>query len=286
MCLGAGGSTIEGRRVEHLEHPAGRTRRLLGERQQPAQRDDRPDQPQVEGEERDQLADAQRAVRDRQHPAERHAGEDQLRLSLEQRPEPGQRVDLRQFGLLQHGGVAAERVEHLRTSAVGLDHPDTERGFLDGRGQVSGEVLGPAGIPAVAQLEAAGEDDKRSHCRPGRTARSRTGSTATAEHDQGGGRVRDQEDEAESDETADRRQIGGRPRQQLAGRPAVVEGDRQPLQVAEQVTADVRLDAEGGAGHRVAGARRTAPPRPRRGRARGRRAARGARCRDGGSARR
>ena len=188
-------------------------------------RDDRPDQLQVQRQERDQLAEGHRVVRDGDHAAPGDAGEDQLRSAFEQRPEPAERADLGQLGAAQPLRVAGEHREHVRTAAVGLDHPDAERGLLDRGGEVAGEVLGAARLAAVAQLEAAGEHAPAGSSRRARTGRAGRGcgSAAPSTTSVIAG-VGDQEHEAEADEAPQRRQVGGQPRQQLARRPAVVEG--------------------------------------------------------------
>ena len=245
---------IEDRRfgVEHLEDPPRCTCRLFGEREQPAQRDDGPDQPQVQGQECDELPQRHRVVRRREHAAARHAREDELRLALERGPELGQRVDLGQLGVAQHARIAGERRQHLRTPPVGLDHPDAERGLLDRRGEVTGEILRAARVAAVTQLEAPGEHGQRRDGRDDEQPEQQMDVQQQAEHDQGRRRVGDQEDEAETDESPDRRQVGGGTRQQLTRGPPVMERDRQPLQVREEVVADVALQPERGACHGVA----------------------------------
>ena len=71
--------------------------------------------------------------------------------------------------LRSRSASAREAGQHVRAAAVGLDHPDAERGLLDGGREVAGEVLRAAGVAAVAQLEAAGE---RSAAAPSRRART------------------------------------------------------------------------------------------------------------------
>ncbi len=236
-------------RVEHLEDADGGRARLLGEGEQPAEADDRPDQLQVQRQERDQLTQRHRVVRDRHHAAPDHAGEDQLRRAFEHRPEPAERADLAQLGAAQPLRVAGEHREHVRATSVGLDHPDAERGLFDRGRQVTGQVLGAARLSAVAQLEAACGQHERRHRDEDEQAERDVDVDQQAEHDQRDRRVDDQEHEREADEAAQCRQVGGQPRQQLARGPAVVEGDRQPLHVGEQVAPDVGLDVDRGPRH-------------------------------------
>ena len=60
--------------------------------------------------------------------------------------------------------------------------------------------------------------------------------------------VDDQEQQPETHEAADRAQVDGHPRQQLAALPATVELHRQRLHVPVEVVADRGLEAEHGMG--------------------------------------
>ena len=94
----SGEVTVE-RRVQHLEEPVGGAGRLLGHRQQPAERLDRPAQAQRDAEERDQGAGGQRRRR-------RPAAMPSTRMSAER--DLGQREDHRPE-LGDHLGLAAAR---------------------------------------------------------------------------------------------------------------------------------------------------------------------------------
>jgi hypothetical protein len=93
--------------VEYLEDSSRRRRRFLGEGKQPAEGDHRPDQPQVQRQEGDELSRAERAVCGGEHSATGNTREQELRKTFQQRPEPRQRADFGEFRAparrLRHG---------------------------------------------------------------------------------------------------------------------------------------------------------------------------------------
>ena len=202
---------IEDRRlhVEHLEDAARGAGGLLGQGEQPAERDDRPDQLQVQGQEGDQLAQRHRVVRDGDHAAPGDAGQDHLRHALEQRPEEAEGAQLLELGAAQALRVAGEPGQHVRAAAVGLDHADAQRRLLDRGGEVAGEILRVACFAAVAQLEAAGEHRERGQRDEHEQAELEIDVDQQDDHHDGDAGVRDQEHEAEADEAPQRRQVGG-----------------------------------------------------------------------------
>jgi hypothetical protein len=214
------------RRVEDLEDAPGRAGCLLQDREQPAERDDRPDEPQVERQERDQLAQAQGAVRDRQHAPCGHRGQHQLRDAFQHRPEPAQRGELAHLRGAQPTRVAEEQAEHVTAAPVRLDHPDAEGRLLDRRGEIAGEVLRAPGVAAVAQFELPGRDDQRGHRRQHHQSEQEVQVHQQHEDDDGGDRVGDEEHEPEAEEPPQRGQVAGEAAHQLPGREPVVERHR------------------------------------------------------------
>ena len=267
--------------VEHVEDAPRRTCRLLGEREQPAQRDDRPDKAQVQGQERDELTQRHRAVRSGQHTTARDAGQHELRLPFERGPELGQRPDLGHLRLAQDAGALGERREHLRTAAVGLDDADAQRGLLDRGGEVAGEVLGPPGVAAVAQLEAPGEDGEWRDRHDDEQPEHEVNVQQQHENHERGCGVRDQEDEAESDEAPDA-WTGRWWRARATGPRAIGRGTRPAAAAGGRTGRGAcRSRARARRAPWRNAARRTARPRRCRTRAPARRAARYPRCRGG-----
>ena len=133
-----------------------------------------------------------------------------------------------------------------RPAAERLGHPDAGGGLLDARRKVALLVLHAPGQRRVARAEASGQPHDRQRHRADDDAERCVGHDQQRHHDDVLHDVDDEEDRAEPEEPPDRRQVGGRPRQQLARLPLVVEGDRQPLKVAVEVVADVGLDPEYG----------------------------------------
>jgi hypothetical protein len=241
-----------GRGVEHLVHPLGRGLRLLRLRGQPAERVDRPLQHEEQRHERDQPAEAELALGHRDAAAQRHQREHDLREDLQDDPEVGQHGDLLQLGTAQLAGLVQEPAQRQRPPAERADRADAGSGLLDVGGQLTVEVLRPPGHPRVAQLEPADGDHQRHGERQHQQGQRPVLEEQQDPDDHADRGVDDQEDQPEAEEPADRGQVLGRPGQQLAGRPAVVEGDRQRLQVPVEVTAQVGLHSERGLAHHPA----------------------------------
>ena len=142
--------------VEDLEDPGGRGHRLLGHREDHAERGDRPDQRQHQGDERDQLAGGERALADADRAEQQHDDDGEVGDHLEEGPEPRRQPDL------VHAGVVQRRGRRRRTApatwsaaAEGLDHPDADGALLGQRGEVALLVLDPAGDHDVAPSRSA-----------------------------------------------------------------------------------------------------------------------------------
>ncbi len=161
---------------------------------------------------------------------------------------------LPELGAAQLLGLGAEAFGHRAVAAEGLEDPDAEDGLLDHGGEVAVLVLGEAGGAGVAGLEAAGEHEQRDD---GEQGDQRQPPVLGEHHHRPGQehhRVDDQEDQREGQEQPHGVHVGGGPGEQLAGAPTVVEGDRQPLELGEEVAAHRRLQPGQRAGqHHPAG---------------------------------
>ena len=149
-------------------------------------------------------------------------------------------------GVVDEAGACLEPCRHLVTAAERLDRPEPLRRLFDQRGEVALLVLHQAGCREVVLGEVLAEVEQRH-----RADRDDHGEWPVEVEQQGdhgdvGADVDDQEDQAERHEPADHAEVAGRPGQQLAGLPLVVERDRQALQVRVQVVALGGLHAERG----------------------------------------
>ena len=156
---------------------------------------------------------------------------DQVKAGPERAAQPG----LLEFGPEHLEGLAAMLPGRLVTPAERLEHADPARGLFHVGGQVALLVLGAPGEHPVGLLEPGagrhhGEEDGS-----GEQAEPPVQPDEQQHHRDERNHVRDQEDRAEAGEPPDRREVRGRPGQQLAGLPLVVEGGRQPLQVRVDV---------------------------------------------------
>ena len=230
--------------VHHLEDPLarrGRALRLADPHAEAAQRHDQHREQEVEDEE---LVEAERAVHD--HPA---GGEEDGALR-EQRQEREQRhveraLPERADGLLEDG---AGRALELRLAAIllreRLDDVDADDRLL-GHGRDVAELLlhlAQDGVRDVAVAVGDRDDHRRDRERDQR--QPPLDDEEHGHHRDDGEHVLEEEDQAEAEEEADRLQVDGRPRHQLAGLVAVVEAEREPQQVRVQPLAHVLLDPE------------------------------------------
>ena len=232
--------------VEHLHHSVGRRHRLLRHRQDVTERRDRPDQLQHQGGERDQRAQCQRTLPDRQRTEEQHEGERDVGYEAEDGPEPGGEPHLLHRGGVHLARALVEVVVDVVPTAERLDHPDADGTLLDDGREVALLVLDCPGDPDVAALELQRRVDDR-YCR-GRDDQAQWPVHLEQQHrhDAELDDVGDEEQDAEAEEPADHREVGGRPGQQLATLPTAVERHRQALQVGVEVVPDRSLQAEYG----------------------------------------
>ena len=230
--------------VEDLQDARGGGHRLLGHREDDAERGDRPHQAEQQGDERDQLTGRQRAAAhavraEGQHDHDRDVGDD-----LEEGPEAGGEPDLLHARGVQPVGGSLVAGRDVLAAAEGLDDPDADGTLLGVRREVALLVLHPPGDHDVALLEAHREPHDRR--RGGRDDQPERPVHVQQHH----GRRRqlhdvdEQEQQAEAAEATDRREVGRRAREQLAGLPVAVEGHRQLLQPRVEVAAHRGLQAE------------------------------------------
>ena len=104
----------------------------------------------------------------------------------------------------------------LPAPAQRLQHPDAGGRLLDQRGQVALLVLNLAGEHPVALLEPEADRQHGREHHAGDQAEPPVEVDQQRDHRDERHHVGDQEDQAEAREPADRRQVGRRPREQLA----------------------------------------------------------------------
>ena len=230
--------------VHHLEDPLAGSRRALrlaDPHAEAAQGDDQHREEQVEDEE---LIDAECAADD--HPP----GHEQNRPLREQRQEREQRHVDRTLTEGAHGLVedgAGSALELLLASLLlreRLDDVDADDRLLAHRRHVGELLLHVAqdGVRDVAVAVGDGDDQ--------RCDRERNERELPLDHEKHDHHRRDredvleEEDQAEPEEEADRLQVDGRARHQLASLVAIVEAERQPQQVRIEGLAHVLLDPE------------------------------------------
>ena len=147
--------------VEDLEDAGAGGHRLLRHREDDAQRGDRPDERQHEGDEGDQLAGGERAAADADRAEQQDHHDGEVGDHLEEAPEPRRQPDLVHARVVQllGGGVVLEG--DVLAAAEGLDHPDADGALLGEGGEVALLVLHPAGDDDVGLLEAHREPHDR-----------------------------------------------------------------------------------------------------------------------------
>lgn len=242
-------------RVHHLEVPFRCRRRLLTHRQQKADRLHRPPQRQRRRQERHQRARRQAAVRDldraeHQSRADRHLGD-----RRDQRPDPRQQPRLAQLRAAQPLRQFAEGERLAAVASEALDDADAEHALLDDRRQIADLVLRPPRDDRVPRLEQRAEN----HQRHDRREQHQTQRPLLAQQnhipDQNRHPVDQQKGQRERQEHPQEHQIRRAAREQLARRPPVVEGHRQPLQMPVEVGPHRRLHPRQRPGHQP-------PPEP------------------------
>ena len=232
------------RLVHHLEDPlAGRGRplRLADPHAEAPERHDQHREQQVEDEE----------LRQRQRAADDHASRDEQHGALrDERQEGEQRHVDRALAERAHRRVedrSRRALEHRLAALLlreRLDHVHADDRLLGDRRDVAELLLDVAqhGVRDVAVAVGDRDDHGRD--------RQRDQRQPPLDHEQHGHHrddredVLEEEDQPEAEEEADRLQVDGRARHQLAGLVAVVEAEREPQQVAVQALAHVLLDPE------------------------------------------
>ena len=228
---GARGAGNGGRGVQDLEHALGRGGGFLAAGQDVAHRLDGPDQRQGQRDERDQPAQGQLVPADRDGAEQQQDADERVRDEVQASPEGAAQPGFLQLGAEHLECLAAVLPGGLVTPAERLEYPDPGRGLLHVGGQIALLVLGAPGEHPVGLLEpGAGRHHGQEHGRR-EEAEPPVQPDQQRDHRDERDHVRDQEDGAEAGEPPDGRQVRGRPGQQLAGLPLVVEGGLQPLQV-------------------------------------------------------
>ena len=166
-----------------------------------------------------------------------------VRNQVEQRVEAAQQPGLGHLGLVDLGRARGVPAGRLAAAAERLEHPDPPGRLLDVGGQVALLVLGAPGQHPVPSLEPGAQRHHRGEHAPGKQPEPPVQPDEQDHHRGERHHVGDEEDQAEPGEPADRRQVGGRPGQQLAGLPCVVKAHVQPLHVRVQIPADRPFDA-------------------------------------------
>ncbi|CAI7678483.1 unnamed protein product, partial [Penicillium discolor] len=146
---------------EDVEDAVRRRARVEHEREQEADRLDRPAEHDGHREEGEELRRRDRVLRD--EPDARHEAEAEgdLRHEVEPEPDRGDGPGLAHLGLAQRLGLTAEAAEGVRAAAERLEHADAVHALLDAGGEIARLVLAAAGERAVALLEQVAADPQR-----------------------------------------------------------------------------------------------------------------------------
>ena len=134
-------------RVEDLGDPVGGGHRLLGHRQQEAQRGDGPYQRQHHRDEGDQRSEGDQSVSGRIGAEPEHDDQRQVGDHLQQCPELRRHRDFLDLRVVEHGGLLVEPFVDVVLAAERLDRAQTQRRLLDVGGDMAGLVLCQPGQP-------------------------------------------------------------------------------------------------------------------------------------------
>ncbi|GAA3218201.1 hypothetical protein GCM10020256_21970 [Streptomyces thermocoprophilus] len=215
--------------VHHLEIAFGGGGRLLAHRQQEPDRLHGPAQREGRRQERHQRPRGQLPV-GHLHRTDHERGADRdLGQGDDDRPDGGEQAGLAQFGAAQGGRQFAEGAGLAAVASEALDDADAEDALLDDGRQIADLVLGEPGGIGVPLLEDHAHHDHRDDRAEDHQAQRPVLRQHDDHADEDRHAVDQQEGQREGEEHAQQHQIGGGARQQLARRPPVVEGDRQPL---------------------------------------------------------
>ena len=233
------------RRVEHFEHPAPRRRAALQQVGDPAERDHRPAEHREVGVEGDELADREPAGDDLaaaqpQHHERAHA-EEEREARIEQPLQADQPAVAAQELLV--GEAEAGQLGLLLP--VGAHDPDAGQRFLGHRrqlGQLGLDLLEPAMNRRAEAIDRQRHERQRDQRHPGQPRVDRQHQPDGDDEDDAG---RDRVHHRRPGHHPHRRQVVGGPRHQVAGPAGLEVGQRQPLQMAQEIVADVELDVAG-----------------------------------------
>ena len=184
------------------------------------------------GEERHEGADAELAAGGQQDADDEPGAEGEFGQERHDQAEGGQVLGLGDLGLPELLGLFVEVRQGLAAAAEGLQHADAVDRLLDRGGEVPGLVLAAAGHLAEAGPEpeavdhdghGGGQEDQ------GQLPAHREHHDDADHHGQGGDH---EHDGAERHPAAEEVQVRHGAGEQLPGAPAVVEGDREVLEVA------------------------------------------------------
>ncbi len=238
-CPGGGSG---GRLVEHLEDPLAAGRRPLGEAEQHAKPLQRPGQQQQVAVEGDQRAERDLAVGGQAPAVPEDRRQAELRQDRKQGVVEGAQPGGAQVLVADGAGLDFQPPLLLGLAPERLDHPHPGGGLLHHRGQVAHLLLHlpvdrvQAAVEAHRPVDQRGPQSEHDQAEPGRQRPHLRGG------DREGDQVQDAEHQPPGDEVAQGADVGGRPRQQLAGLDPVVVAGFQRQQVAAEPVAQVVLD--------------------------------------------
>jgi hypothetical protein len=230
------------RLVQHLEEPVDRVAGVHGEGQQEADRLEGEPQHRRRGEERDEGARGQVAAGGEEDPEDQADGEGAVRQEAQPAPDERDRARLLHLGAAELLRLPLELLQGVRPAAERLEHADAVHRLLDRRGQVAGLVLAAPGGARVGALEVHRDQPDGHGAREEHEPEQWGDPDEQDRADDDGDQVHDEQHHAEGQPAADQADVVHRTGEQLPARPAVVEGDRQGLQVRIERAAHPRLN--------------------------------------------
>ncbi len=235
--------------VEHLEDAIGRGAGVDEEREQEAERFDRPAQRRRHREEGEQLADRQLVLGGEPDTGEQAQRERDHRHDLEPEPQHADLAGLLQLGAAQGLDLRAELLQGVLAAAEGLEHADAVHALLDRGGEVAGLVLahareGPVGaLEPIAEPPQRNRHDEEDHPEQPVPLEQQHRADEDREH------VDHEQDAAECQPAADQVDVLHHAAEELPRLPPVVERDRQALEAPVELLTDLVLHARGGGQH-------------------------------------
>ena len=234
------------RRIEHLQHPAPRRRAALDQVGDPAERNHRPAQHGQVGVEGDELANREPPVDDLAAAQPQHDQGADPEQEGQARVEEALQADQAAVAAQELGVGALEAGQLGLLLAVGADDPDSGQRLLRHRRQLGQLGLDPLEAAMDGRAEAVDRDRDERQRHQGHAGQPRIDRQHQEDRDDEDDAGRDRVHHRRAGHHADGRQVVGRARHQVAGAPGLEVGQRQPLQVAEEVVADVELDVPRG----------------------------------------